>query len=549
MSKAEFVQEMFKRGFLVNQEILENELDQDLLKNLESENDLVVLNKDYSEIITLQTNLVNWHDLDKYRVIAEKNSNYNLYVDQLDQFKQIRLKSELKRKLTKELEKGEGGIDEIKESKIESMGKIEKIKSNDSGVKVIYSPKITPKKYTVQDFTTIFLSRYRFLESLLRNRQELNATLAINRLQMKKEREQVSVIGAVYEIKETRNGNIILTLEDPTGLMKVLISKSKKELYKSAKDLVNDEVIGVSGASGDKIIFADKIIWPEIPINNNLKKSVKEEYAIFLSDLHVGSKQFLGDALEKFLRWINGRVGDEKQRQIAEKVKYIFIAGDVVDGVGIYPSHEDDLEIKRLAEQYEEFSSLIKQIPTNKQIIISPGNHDGVHLAEPQREFHQEYAEKLFNIPNIILVANPAIINIGQSENFSGFNVLMYHGFSFDYYVSEVESIRMNGGYHRADLIMQFLLKRRHLAPAFTSTPYFPGYDEDPLLIKTIPDFFLSGHIHYCSVANYRGVTMICGSCWQGKTSFQEKLGHEPEPGRVPLVNLKTREVKILKFI
>ncbi|MBU1973927.1 MAG: hypothetical protein KKH52_00865, partial [Nanoarchaeota archaeon] len=157
--------------------------------------------------------------------------------------------------------------------------------------------------------------------------------------------------------------------------------------------------------------------------------------------------------------------------------------------------------------------------------------------------------EKLFNIPNIILVANPAIINIGQSENFSGFNVLMYHGFSFDYYVSEVESIRMNGGYHRADLIMQFLLKRRHLAPAFTSTPYFPGYDEDPLLIKTIPDFFLSGHIHYCSVANYRGVTMICGSCWQGKTSFQEKLGHEPEPGRVPLVNLKTREVKILKFI
>ncbi|MBU1974545.1 MAG: hypothetical protein KKH52_04065, partial [Nanoarchaeota archaeon] len=371
MSKAEFVQEMFKRGFLVNQEILENELDQDLLKNLESENDLVVLNKDYSEIITLQTNLVNWHDLDKYRVIAEKNSNYNLYVDQLDQFKQIRLKSELKRKLTKELEKGEGGIDEIKESKIESMGKIEKIKSNDSGVKVIYSPKITPKKYTVQDFTTIFLSRYRFLESLLRNRQELNATLAINRLQMKKEREQVSVIGAVYEIKETRNGNIILTLEDPTGLMKVLISKSKKELYKSAKDLVNDEVIGVSGASGDKIIFADKIIWPEIPINNNLKKSVKEEYAIFLSDLHVGSKQFLGDALEKFLRWINGRVGDEKQRQIAEKVKYIFIAGDVVDGVGIYPSHEDDLEIKRLAEQYEEFSSLIKQIPTNKQIIIS----------------------------------------------------------------------------------------------------------------------------------------------------------------------------------
>ncbi len=41
---------------------------------------------------------------------------------------------------------------------------------------------------------------------------------------------------------------------------------------------------------------------------------------------------------------------------------------------------------------------------------------------------------------------------------------------------------------------------------------------------------------------------MISGSCWQAKTDFQEKLGHEPEPGRVPIVNLKTRAVKILDF-
>ena len=87
------------------------------------------------------------------------------------------------------------------------------------------------------------------------------------------------------------------------------------------------------------------------------------------------------------------------------------------------------------------------------------------------------------------------------------------------------------------------------MAPSFKSTPYYPSHKEDPLLIKVIPDFFITGHIHYSKVANYKGVTMICGSCWQGKTSFQEKLGHEPEPARVPVVNLKTRDVKILKFI
>ena len=42
---------------------------------------------------------------------------------------------------------------------------------------------------------------------------------------------------------------------------------------------------------------------------------------------------------------------------------------------------------------------------------------------------------------------------------------------------------------------------------------------------------------------------MISGSCWQGQTKFQEKLGHNPQPGRVPIVNLKTREVKVLKFV
>ena len=124
----------------------------------------------------------------------------------------------------------------------------------------------------------------------------------------------------------------------------------------------------------------------------------------------------------------------------------------------------------------------------------------------------------------------------------------MYHGYSFDYYVANVESIRTGGGYQRADLIMKFLLKRRHLAPSFESTPYFPGHRQDPLLITKIPDFFVTGHIHYSSVANYKSVTMISCSCWQGKTTFQEKLGHKPEPARLPVVNLKTREVKVLRF-
>jgi len=207
------------------------------------------------------------------------------------------------------------------------------------------------------------------------------------------------------------------------------------------------------------------------------------------------------------------------------------------------------LEIKDIYKQYEKAAEFLKQIPKHIQVIICPGNHDALHLAEPQPAFNLKYVQPLLEISNVKLVSNPSIINICADENFSGFDVLLYHGYSFDYYVANVDSIRNQGGYNRADLIMKFLLKRRHLAPTYTSTPYLPVHKEDPLLIKKIPDFFITGHIHYSIASNYRNITLISGSCWQSKTSFQEKVGHEPQPARVPIVNLKTREIKIIKFI
>jgi len=63
-----------------------------------------------------------------------------------------------------------------------------------------------------------------------------------------------------------------------------------------------------------------------------------------------------------------------------------------------------------------------------------------------------------------------------------------------------------------------------------------------------VPDIFVSGHMHKASVGAYRGVMLISASCWQDKTDFQEKVGVEPEPCRVPLINLQTREVRMLRF-
>lgn len=405
-----------------------------------------------------------------------------------------------------------------------------------------------PHKYEVVDFTRFFTSRYRFLEGILRHRQELPGATAIKRVTERQEKESASVIGLVHDISVTKNGNLMLKLEDFTGSISAIIPKAKTELFRLAKEVVHDEVIGVTGTCQGKMMFADSIVWPDIP-EKSLKRGPSEECAIFLSDLHVGSRLFLGEAFDKFLRWLAGEAGNEEQRNAAQQVKYIFISGDVVDGVGIYPSQEEELAIHDIREQYRRCVALLRRIPLDKQIIICPGNHDVVHIAEPQPVFYAEYAAELHTLPNVTLLSNPGMVTIGKTADFSGFDVLLYHGYSFDYYVANVESIRLAGGYHRADLIMKFLLKRRHLAPSFKSTPYCPGYPDDPLLIRTVPDFLATGHIHYCAAANYKGVTLISGSCWQDKTTFQEKLGHQPEPARVPLVNLKTRELRVLRFL
>ncbi|HLC82111.1 MAG TPA: DNA-directed DNA polymerase II small subunit [Candidatus Nanoarchaeia archaeon] len=576
------IEDLFKKGFLLQEDLINAEaIEQTVIDKIKTEADLLVLNKDYLEVIRQQTSLVDWYEIDGYKVEAEKERNDELYQNSLQQLRKSNLDlihaGQTDKQDLSSLELSLNYEDGLKKNRINGLsvksspypaeelgqesiagsaltpenelsGLIFNPSQPDSAVTIIISYENKPKKYVVDDFVKIFRTRLRFLEKILQHRLELQNTLSISRVLSKKERENVSLIGLVDEIGETKNGNLIVTLEDLTGRVKIFISKAKKELYLDGKDLVLDEVVGVNGVCGDKIVFAEKIIWPDIPNTHKLKKGEQEEYVIFLSDIHVGSTLFLKEEFGRLLSWIKGDFGNEQHRKIAEKIKYIFIAGDLVDGVGIYPSQEEELEIKDIGQQYKEFSRLIGQIPLHIQIIICPGNHDVVHLAEPQPAFYQRFAEGLFNLPNVKLVTNPSLINIGKTSDFSGFDVLMYHGFSFDYYVANVESIRAAGGYHRSDLIMKFLLKRRHLAPSFRSTPYYPSHDEDPLLIKSVPDFLITGHIHYSCVANYNGITMISGSCWQAKTSFQEKLGHEPEPARVPVVNLKTREIKILRF-
>ncbi len=415
-------------------------------------------------------------------------------------------------------------------------------------VNIVSNYTTEPKKREIQDFVKYFTARYYSIQRMLQNRKELTGLTAINRLLQRRERGDASLIAMVREKNIFKTGTIMLEVEDPTGVIKILIKKSEDEIYKVAKEVVCDEVIGIKGMSDGSVMYGKTIIHPDIPLFKELKKAPDEAYAIFIGDTHFGANVFIPEAFEKFISWIQAKQGNDEQKRVAKLVKYVVLVGDLIEGVGIYPKQEDDLTVKDIYGQYEEMAKYLKQIPENIKIIICPGNHDAMRIAEPQPALYHDFAAAIYELPNVVMVSSPSVVNIHKSDEFPGFDILLYHGFSFIYYGDMVESIRSEGGQKRPDLIMKFLLQRRHLAPTHKSTLYLPDADRDPLVIDKIPDFFATGHIHRVSVSNYRNVTLLNCSCWIKTTEFQEKVGIEPQPGRAILVNLQSRKVKVLKF-
>ena len=434
-----------------------------------------------------------------------------------------------------------------KKEKVEIKDNYERKDDSDSPVKIVYTYAGLSKKREMNDFAHLFKKRYYSLMRILQGRKELSNLISISRLQGRTDKESVAFIGMVNDKSETLNGNIILSIEDDTGIIKVIITKNNNDLFEIAKDVVLDEVIGVTGMLGENVVFANNIIFPDIPLSKELKKSPLDEYVLFISDLHFGSKYFLKKEWNKLIKWINGEIGKESHKEIVKKIKYLVIGGDLVEGVGIYPGQDKDLEYPSIYDQYNLVVEELKKISEDIHIIIIPGNHDAVRVADPQPPIAEKYVPELYKMKNVYMLSSPSIVNIGSTKNFSGLDLLLYHGYSYTYYAENIPSIRDNGGMKRADLVLKFYLQRRHLGITHGALQYVPD-SHDALLISSVPDVLVTGHIHRTTADTYRNVTLLNCSTWIGMTDFQEKVGLEPEPARAILMSLKTRQIKIMNF-
>ena len=380
------------------------------------------------------------------------------------------------------------------------------------------------------DFVSVFRDRYERLSSHLRSRVNHRPTQAIGSMSGETD---TAIIGLVNDIRSTKNGHWIVELEDTTGTFPCLVMKDR-----SFADVVNellfDECIAIEGTlSGDgEILFANDIHFPDIPHNHTPNTADRHVQAALISDIHVGSQEFVYDAWERFAAWLHT---DE-----ADAIEYLLIAGDMVEGVGVYPDQDDELDIVDIYAQYETFAEHLKSVPGDIEILLIPGNHDAVRLAEPQPGFDDEL-RSIMSAHDARISGNPSFVTI------EGVQILMYHGVSLDEVIAELPSPKAN--YDEPHKAMYQLLKKRHIAPQFGERTRLAPEDSDYLIIDEIPDVFHTGHVHKLGWGKYHDVLAVNSGCWQAQTAFQRSVNIDPDVGYAPIIDLDTLEMTVRKFL
>lgn len=379
----------------------------------------------------------------------------------------------------------------------------------------------------VEGFTSLFKSRFKKLKSIMGQRPEAKNLKNISNIQGGDEKD-IYICGLVNE-KIIKDNTFKLTLEDATGTVEGFVVDQARE---TLRELFLDQFVMVKvDRRGGDVRFIE-IMQPDIPLHS-LNHAVNEAYAVLLSDLHIGSKYFMEKEFREFLGWLSS------PDSYALKVRFVLIAGDIIDGVGIFPNQDKELVEKTAHKQLEKAAELLSLIPDYIKVFISPGNHDPGRRALPQPAIPQGVAPSLWNKKNIFMLGNPATISV------NGVKILMFHGQSIDDIVKGVSGMEYS---HPAD-IMKGILRVRHLCPIFGSqTPIAPE-TEDLLVIESIPDVFHAGHVHVTELDVYKGIKVINSGAWQRQTPFQSSVGQIPTPGIAVLFNLKTHQIVLRNFL
>ncbi|MCW4027980.1 MAG: DNA-directed DNA polymerase II small subunit [Candidatus Bathyarchaeota archaeon] len=390
---------------------------------------------------------------------------------------------------------------------------------------------------SLEDYVEYFRDRFTKLRKVMNSRMDVRDARTIGDVLKAPAKSKAKMICLISDKRESRRG-IFLQVEDLEASATVFVPSEKPEIFHKAQRLALDQIACVCVVRGrGDLSVAQDIIFPDIPLRKPSKAPIPV-YVALLSDLHVGSKMFMKKAFARFTLWLRGELGDSRLREIASHIKYVVIAGDIVDGVGVYPKQMDELEISDIYRQYEAAANMIGDIPDYIEVVVIPGNHDATRRALPQPALPKEYAEPLHEARRIYSLGNPSAISL------HGVNVLALHGRSLDDVISTLPKM----SFQAPDEAMKFLLQCRHVAPAYGLRTMIAAEKEDHLVIGRVPDVFHAGHVHMMRYSSYRGTLVVNSGAWQRQTEYQREMGHTPNPGIVPIVDLQSLQVLPVSF-
>jgi DNA polymerase II small subunit len=407
--------------------------------------------------------------------------------------------------------------------------------SNHENYKIIFDPTHKINSENDKDFFKLFDSRYRKTLKILSIRSESRQIRKIKHIKdlrnksrfssLDNENERGKFIDSAFVAglimsKRNRKNDVELVIDDTTGSIP-LVCKAR-DLINEASSLVLDQMlmleISLSKRNSNDFVIKD-IIFPDIP-EHVAAKSGTESYVALISDLHVGSKYFMENEFNDFISWLSS------DDEIVSKIKFVCIAGDIVDGIGIYPNQDKELIDINISKQMSYAAALLQKIPKRMHVFLIPGNHDPGRRALPQtaltdlRDFQP--------LENFSIIGNPSIVELNKVK------LLMFHGQSLDDVIATVPGL----SYSKPVEAMKILLKSRHLSPIYGNrTPIAPE-SEDMLVIDDVPDIFHAGHVHITEVGRYKGTLIVNSGAWQKQTKFQQTMGINPTPGICILVNL-----------
>ncbi|WP_338740540.1 DNA-directed DNA polymerase II small subunit [Haloplanus salilacus] len=379
------------------------------------------------------------------------------------------------------------------------------------------------------DFVSVFRDRYETLSAKLRGRVNHRPASAIEDMTGGND---VAMIGLVDDVRSSANGHWIVELEDTTGTVSCMITKGR-DLAGVVDEILLDECLAVEGTLSDDagLVFVDTLHFPDVPRTHRPNTADRHVQAALVSDVHVGSQEFMADAWNRFADWLH--------TEEAEAVEYLLLAGDMVEGVGVYPDQDEELDIVDIYDQYERFSEHLKAVPGDLEIVMIPGNHDAVRLAEPQPAFDQELRD-MMSAHDARVVGNPSTVTV------EGVSVLMYHGVSLDEVIAELPEEKAS--YDEPHRAMYQLLKKRHVAPTYGGRNRLAPEEEDYLVVDEVPDVFHTGHVHKLGYGKYHDVLAVNSGCWQAQTAFQKSVNIDPDAGFAPIVDLDTLDLTVRKF-